>query len=225
MSKQQKPLMPKATAVWLVDNTTLTFKQIADFCGMHELEVKGIADGEVAKGVMGISPLGNGQLQKEELDRCVADSNAKLRITVSSVYEKASKGKKKTAKYTPVARRQDKPDAIYWLLKKFPTITDSTVIKLIGTTKNTISTIRDRSHWNMQNIKPRDPVLLGICSQTDLDRTIEKLKLEKIEDVEEQLETDAIFSKSKPDGFSKTNSKNTELEDDYNSDADSIDNK
>lgn len=177
-----KPLMPKATAVWLVDNTTLTFKQIADFCGMHELEIKGIADGEVAKGVMGINPIENGQLDPSEIERCSANPNASLRIKISLVYENAIKSKKKSSKYTPVARRQDKPDAIFWLIKNFPDINDATISKLIGTTKTTIEAIRDRSHWNMQNIKPRDPVLLGICSQMDLDRTIEKLKLEQKSD-------------------------------------------
>lgn len=179
MSKKQKyPLMPKATAVWMVDNTTLTFKQIADFCGIHELEVKGIADGEVAAGIMGVDPITSGQLTKEELDRCSKDPSAHLQIKLSSAYEAVNKGTKKGAKYTPMARRQDKPDAIYWLLKNFPDIKDSTIIKLIGTTKSTVNAIRDRSHWNMSNIRQRDPVLLGICSQVDLDRTIEKARLE-----------------------------------------------
>lgn len=179
MSKKQKyPLMPKATAVWMVDNTTLTFKQIADFCGIHELEVKGIADGEVAAGIMGVDPITSGQITKEELDRCSKDPSAHLQIKLSSAYEAVNKGTKKGAKYTPMARRQDKPDAIYWLLKNFPDIKDSTIIKLIGTTKSTVNAIRDRSHWNMSNIRQRDPVLLGICSQVDLDRTIEKDRLE-----------------------------------------------
>lgn len=176
VKKKKFPLMPKATAVWLVDNTTLTFKQIADFCGLHELEVKGIADGEVAKGVMGINPINNGQLTKEELERCSKDENATMKISISAAYESVSTSKRKGAKYTPIARRQDKPDAIYWLLKNFPDISDAKVIKLIGTTKLTVDSIRDRSHWNIQNIKPRDPVLLGICSQTDLDKTIENLQ-------------------------------------------------
>ena len=224
MSKQQKPLMPKATAVWLVDNTTLTFKQIADFCGMHELEIKGIADGEVAKGVMGISPVESGQIKKEELQRCMADSNAKMQINVSQVYEKISKGKKKTAKYTPVARRQDKPDAIYWLIKKCPNINDSTIIKLIGTTKSTISAIRDRSHWNMQNIKSRDPVLLGICNQTDLDRTVDKLNLEEREEIEEKPEMDLIFGKSEPRDLFRENS-SPDLEENDSTNTDSVNNK
>jgi hypothetical protein len=176
--KQQYPLMQKATAVWLVDNTTLTFEQIAIFCGIHELEVKGIADGEVAAGIIGVSPVTSGQLEKSELERCSKDPKTRLILKLSLAYEAANKGTKKRANYTPIARRQDKPDAIYWLLKNFPDIKDSTIIKLIGTTKSTIAAIRDRSHWNMSNIRQRDPVLLGICTQVDLDRLIEKAKLE-----------------------------------------------
>jgi len=177
MSKKQKyPLMQKSTAVWLVDNTALTFKQIADFCGLHELEVKGIADGEVATGIIGVNPINSGQLAKEELERCALDPSSSLSLKVSAAYEAVSKGKKRS-NYTPIARRQDKPDAIYWLLKNFPEIADTTIIKLIGTTKSTIAAIRDRSHWNMTNIRQRDPVLLGICSQVDLDRSIEKMQL------------------------------------------------
>ena len=175
--KQQYPLMPKATAVWLVENTALTFKQIADFCGVHELEVKGIADGEVAVGVMGIDPVTTGQLDKHELERCAQDAKAMLKLKTSSAYDSA-KSTKKTAKYTPIARRQDKPDAIYWLLKNYPEVKDTDIIKLIGTTKSTVAALRDRTHWNMTNIRQRDPVLLGICSQIDLDRVVEKAKLE-----------------------------------------------
>lgn len=188
MSKKQKyPLMQKATAVWLVDNTSLTFKQIADFCGLHELEVKGIADGEVAAGIMGVDPITSGQLDKDELTRCVSNPQAQLKLKLSSAYEAVTKGKKR-ANYTPIARRQDKPDAIYWLLKNFPDIKDSTIIKLIGTTKSTIDAIRDRSHWNMTNIRQRDPVLLGICSQVDLDRTIEKARLSNNEEATKEAE-------------------------------------
>ncbi|MDG1436840.1 MAG: DUF1013 domain-containing protein [Rickettsiaceae bacterium] len=178
MSKKQKyPLMQKATAVWLVDNTTLTFEQIANFCGLHKLEVQGIADGDVATGIMGVSPITSGQLEKEELERCTLDPKTQLTLKVSAAYESTTKNKKR-ANYTPIARRQDKPDAIYWLLKNFPNIADTTIIKLIGTTKTTIAAIRDRSHWNMTNIRQRDPVLLGICSQIDLDRAIEKIRLQ-----------------------------------------------
>lgn len=185
-TKQKSPLMPKATAVWLVDNTALTFKQIADFCGLHELEVKGIADGEVASGIMGIDPVAtSGQLDKAELERCLKDPKAKLQLKVNKSYEAATKGKKR-ANYTPIARRQDKPDAIFWLLKNIPDVKDATIMKLIGTTKSTIEAIRDRSHWNMSNIRQRDPVLLGICSQVDLDRAIEQIRLHSKGDKEEK---------------------------------------
>ena len=179
MTQNKKfPLMPKATAIWLIDNTTLTFKQIADFCGMHELEVKGIADGEVAVGVIADNPITSGQLDKEEIERCCKDPNAKLQLKLSNAYKTVSKVKKKGAKYTPIARRQDKPDAIYWLIKNFPEIKDFTIIKLIGTTKSTVDAVRNRTHWNMANIRQRDPVLLGICSQTDLDKVVEIARLE-----------------------------------------------
>lgn len=177
MSQTRAPSMPKATAVWLIDNTTLTFKQIADFCCMHELEVKGIADGEVAQGITGMDPTFSGQVTKEEIQRCEMEPSATLQMSASIVDSlSGSSKKKKGAKYTPVARRHDKPDAIYWLLKTCPDIHDSQVSKLIGTTKSTIAAIRDRSHWNMKNIRPRDPVLLGICSQSDLDKILSEVK-------------------------------------------------
>ena len=165
----QLPLMPKATAVWLIDNTSLSFKQIADFCGMHELEVKGIADGEVAQGIMGSDPTMKGQLTRDEITRCEQDESASLKISHSVADGLLHK---KKAKYTPMARRQDKPDAVYWFIKNCPEVEDKKIIKLIGTTKTTIDAIRDRSHWNMQNIRPRDPVLLGLCTQTELDRVV-----------------------------------------------------
>lgn len=179
MQNKNLPILPKATAIWLVDNTTLTFQQIADFCGMHQLEVKGIADGEVAHGIMGLDPIAGGQLTREEIERCSQNPNAKLHLNTNSAYDLVIKKKKQT-KYTPIARRQDKPDAIYWLLKNCPEIQDNQVIKLIGTTKSTIAAIRDRSHWNIKNIRPRDPVLLGLCSQTELDRVVEHAKLSAI---------------------------------------------
>lgn len=176
-NKQQYPLMPKATAVWLVENTSLTFKQIADFCGIHELEVKGIADGEVALGIMGVDPVTSRQLDKTELERCTKDPEGRLKLKISKSYD-SIKGSKKPAKYTPIARRQDKPDAIYWIVKNYPEVKDTDVIKLIGTTKTTVAAIRERTHWNMANIRQRDPVLLGICSQIDLDRIAQRTKLE-----------------------------------------------
>lgn len=168
------PLMPMATAVWLTENTALSFDQIAEFCGMHALEVQGIADGEVAAGMRGVDPIANNQLTRDEIERCEKDSKARLELadTARQYINKKQKG----ARYTPVSRRQDKPDAIAWLIKNFPTITDAQIVKLIGTTKNTISAIRDKSHRNMQTIKPRDPVILGLCSQTHLDQLASRLQ-------------------------------------------------
>ena len=164
--------MPKATAVWLVENTSLTFKQIATFCSMHELEVKGIADGEVAQGIVGIDPITVGQLTQEEITLCEQNPNRDLHITVSAVDQFLQK--KGRSRYTPMARRHDKPDAIYWMLKNYPDISDYLIVKLVGTTRATIATIRNRTHWNMKNIRPRDPVLLGLCTQTELDNLTAK---------------------------------------------------
>jgi hypothetical protein len=170
------PLMPKATAVWLINNTALTFEQIAEFCGMHILEVQGIADGEVAAGIIGQDPVINGQISREEIQRCEKDQKA--RLTLSEQFVSKSAGKKKSARYTPIARRQDKPDAIFWLLKNCANISDSQIIKLIGTTHSTITAIRDKAHWNMANLRQKDPVLLGLCTQTALDNLIAGLSKE-----------------------------------------------
>lgn len=163
-----KLLMPKATAVWLIDNTSLSFDQIADFCGMHPLEVKGIADEDVAKGIKGIDPIATGQLTREEIEKGEENPDYRLKIAASK-YKMPHIKPKKTPRYTPVSKRQDKPDAIYWLLRNHPELTDADVIKLIGTTKTTIAKIRDRGHWNSPNIKAVDPVTLGLCSQIELD--------------------------------------------------------
>jgi len=163
-----KPLMPKATAVWLIDNTSLSFEQIADFCGMHPLEVKGIADEDVAKGIKGIDPIAAGQLTHEQVEE--AEKNPDMRLKMAPPkYKMPHIKQKKTPRYTPVSKRQDKPDAIYWLLRNHPELTDADIMKLIGTTKATIAKIRDRGHWNSQNIKAVDPVTLGLCSQIELD--------------------------------------------------------
>ncbi|MFT8897736.1 MAG: cell cycle transcriptional regulator TrcR [Acetobacter sp.] len=163
------PLMPKATAVWLIEKTALTFTQVAEFCGMHPLEVQAIADGEVAQGIVGYDPVANRQVTAEEISRCEADPNAKLKIlsTVNQVKRRA-----KGARYTPVARRNDRPDGIAFVLRNFPQIQDQQIAKLLGTTKDTIAKVRDRQHWNSQNIKPRDPVTLGLCSQMDLNAAV-----------------------------------------------------
>nr|TFG55464.1 MAG: DUF1013 domain-containing protein [Hyphomicrobiales bacterium] len=168
-----RPLMPKATAVWLVDNTSLSFDQIADFVGMHPLEVKGIADEDVAKGIKGIDPVSNGQLTRKQIEEAENDPSVRLKLAPSK-YKLPHVKPRKTPRYTPVSKRQDKPDAIYWLIRNHPELTDADVIKLIGTTKATISKIRDRGHWNSQNIKAVDPVTLGLCSQIELDFVVNR---------------------------------------------------
>lgn len=171
MAAQQFPLMPKATAVWLVDNTSLTFEQIADFCGLHPLEVKGIADEDVAKGIKGQDPVAAGQLTREQIEE--AEKNPKLRLKMAAPKHKMPAIKQKKApRYTPVSKRQDKPDAVYWILRNHPEFADADIIKLIGTTKATIQKIRERSHWNATNIKAVDPVTLGLCTQLELDLAV-----------------------------------------------------
>lgn len=167
------PLMPKATAVWLVENTALTFHQIADFCQLHELEVKGIADGDVAQGIKGLDPIASGQLAREELEKAEADENYRMKVQESKVVLPSAKSKK-GPRYTPVSRRQDRPDAIAWLLRYHPELTDAQIMKLVGTTKTTIQSIRDRTHWNAPNIKPVDPVTLGLCTQLELDLAVQR---------------------------------------------------
>jgi hypothetical protein len=163
------PLMPKATAVWLIEKTALTFKQIADFCGMHPLEVQAIADGEVAQGIVGYDPVANGQLTAEEINRSEQDPNRPLHLAAATnPLPKRAKG----ARYTPVSKRNDRPDAIIYLLRNHPQLSDAQIGKLLGTTKETIQKVRDRSHWNSANIKPRDPVILGLCTQTDLNAMV-----------------------------------------------------
>ena len=169
-----KPLMPKATAVWLIQNTTLTFDQISEFCGLHPLEVQGIADGEVAVGMVGLDPVTNGQLTQAEIERCEQDASARLQIAKRDIPMPATRTK--GPRYTPVSKRQDKPDAIAWLLRHHPELPDSQIARLIGTTKPTIQAIRDRTHWNSPNIRPKDPVLLGLCTQTDLNIAVEKAR-------------------------------------------------
>ena len=169
-----QPLMPKATAVWLVDNTTLTFEQIATFCELHLLEVQAIADGDVATGIVGLDPTTNGQLTAEEIERCQQDPGVRLQLA-KQVEVPEQKGR--SARYTPVSKRGDKPDAIAWIQRNCPDISDAQISKLIGTTKSTIVAVRDRTHWNSTNIKPNDPVLLGLCSQTHLNAAIDKARV------------------------------------------------
>ncbi len=163
------PLMPKATAVWLIEKTALTFTQIADFCGMHPLEVQAIADGEVAQGINGYDPVANAQVSADEIRRAEADPEKRLKLMPTALpMPKRLRG----SRYTPVAKRNDRPDAIAFLIRNYPQLTEEQVSKLLGTTKDTIQKVRERSHWNSANIKPRDPVILGLCSQTDLNAAI-----------------------------------------------------
>lgn len=169
----QIPLMPKATAVWLVENTSLTFDQIADFCGLHMLEVKGIADGDVAHGIKGMDPITSGQLTRDEISRAQNEPNYRLKLAKSKVDMPEIKIKR-APKYTPLSRRHDRPNAILWLLRHHPELRDSQIMRLVGTTKPTIEAIRDRTHWNSANLQPQDPVALGLCSQTDLDAEVRR---------------------------------------------------
>ena len=166
-------LMPKATAVWLVDNTSLDFAQIAEFCGLHLLEVNGIADGEVARDIRGADPIANGQLSREELDKAAADPKYMM-VAQKSRHAELLKPTKKAPRYTPVSRRQDRPDAIAWFVRNHPEVADSQIARLLGTTKATIDQVRDRTHWNAANIKPVDPVTLGLVGQLELDALVRK---------------------------------------------------
>ena len=170
----QTPFMPKATAVWLVENTTLTFKQIANFCNLHELEIKGIADGDVAKGIKAYNPILAGQLTREEIDLCSKDPNRELNLIERS--EEVQVKERKKPKYTPLSKRQDRPDAILWLCKNAAELTDGQISKLVGSTKGTVSLIRKRSYWNFSNLKPRDPVILALCTQESFQKALDKAK-------------------------------------------------
>jgi uncharacterized protein len=165
-----QPLMPKATAVWLVENTSLTFDQIGEFCGLHPLEVQAIADGEVAVQMQGLDPVANGQLTLEEIERCQKDPATRLKLSAEALPLPVIKHR--GPRYTPIAKRQDKPDAIAWLTKTHPELSDGQISKLVGTTKPTIQAVRDRTHWNSPNIKPRHPVALGLCTLAELDAAV-----------------------------------------------------
>ncbi len=183
-----KPLMAKATAVWLVDNTTLSFKQIADFCGLHELEIQGIADGDVAAGVKGFDPIANNQLTQDEIDAAEKDPlhNLTLKFNPAAVGEEKRRG----PRYTPLSKRQDRPNAILWLVKFHPELADSQIAKLVGTTKPTIQTIRERTHWNIANMQPVDPVALGLCKQSELDAAVQKAASKKAKEGEAMSDDD-----------------------------------
>src|SRR5215218_8623855 len=170
----QGPLMPKATAVWLVENTSLSFDQIADFCKLHPLEVKGIADGEVAAGIKGSDPITTGQLTRDEIEKAQKDPNHRLRLAESRVKLPEMKTVKRGPRYTPVSRRHDRPNAILWLIRNHPELKDAQIIRLVGTTKSTIQQIRERTHWNSASLQPMDPVTLGLASQIDLDLEVQR---------------------------------------------------
>jgi uncharacterized protein len=175
-----KLLHPKATAVWLVDNTTISFKQIADFTGMHELEIQGIADGDVAVGVKGFDPVANNQLQQADIDKAQDDPHHKLKLKPNAAAE--GEEKRRGPRYTPLSKRQDRPASILWLVKFHPELSDGQISKLVGTTKPTIQAIRERTHWNISNIQPIDPVALGLCKQSELDAAVQKAAAKKAAD-------------------------------------------
>jgi hypothetical protein len=217
--------MPKATAVWLVENTALSFDQIADFCKLHPLEVKAVADGDAAQGIKGLDPLQTGQLTREEIAKAEADSNYRLQLLTPKV-RLPEQQRKKGPRYTPVSRRQDRPNAILWLVRNHPELRDAAIMRLVGTTKSTIQSIRERTHWNAANLTPLDPVTLGLCSQIDLDMEVARASKDKPVEVEatgatllpaaettakkkpepepakpqEELNVDAVFAKLKQIG-------------------------
>ena len=170
----RKPLMPKATASWLIENTSLSFKQISEFVGAHILDVQALADGEVSSGILPRNPLENGELTQEEISRC--ETNSKLSLNIKQSDIPIPNSKTKGAKYTPLSKRADKPNGIYWFIKNIPEIPDSKICKLIGTTKKTVQSLRDRSYWNMQNIRAQNPFELGLCSKEDIEKIIDKYK-------------------------------------------------
>jgi len=176
---QEAPLMPKATAVWLVENTALSFDQIAEFCKLHPLEVKAIADGDAAQGIKGLDPIQTGQLTRDEIEIAEKDSEHKLKLADRKVRVPEPQKSKRGPRYTPVSRRQDRPNAILWLIRNHPELKDAQIMRLVGTTKSTIQGIRDRTHWNAANLSPLDPVTLGLCSQIDLDMEVRKAAKEK----------------------------------------------
>jgi len=183
--------MPKATAVWLVENTSLSFEQIAEFCGLHMLEVKGIADGDVAQGIKGLDPVTSNQLTREEIEAAEKDTSHKLRLAEPKVVIPEPSVTKRGPRYTPVSRRHDRPNAVLWLLRNHPELKTSQIMRLVGTTKPTIAQIKDRTHWNSPNLVPQDPVTLGLCSQTDLDNEVKKAA-RRVERERKEAEKEAI---------------------------------
>lgn len=211
------PLMPKATAVWLIENTTLSFQQIAEFCGLHVLEVQGIADEEVAVGIKGKNPIASGELTSENISECENDVSKKLELQFTKIIS-SSRKKRKSPRYTPLSRRQDRPNAISWLLKFHPELSDSQISKLIGTTKSTITQIRERSHWNIQNVTQKDPIMLGLCSQNDLESVVIKArKSERWQDTalkdDNEISTGMKYGLISKEDYEKEMAETIELED------------
>ena len=199
----EAPFMPKATAVWLVENTTLSFKQIANFCNLHELEVKGIADGDVAKGIKAYNPILAGQLTREEIDLCSKDQGRPLKLIKKNQEEVIVSKERKKARYTPLSKRKDRPDSVLWLVKNFSQLSDGQVAKLVGSTKGTVGLIRNRTYWNFSNLTARDPVILGLCSQLQFQKAVEKAdrrvkREKKLKEKEKKL-------KEKEEAIEKTN--------------------
>jgi hypothetical protein len=190
------PLMPKATAIWLVENTALTFKQIADFCGMHELEIKGIADGEVGMGIKGLNPMSTNQLTKEEIEVATNDPEHLLELIQNEITLQTERDPKQK-KYTPLSKRQERPDAISWLLRNHPELKDSQIAKLVGSTKNMVVSIKTKANWNMSNIRPQDPVGLGLCKQIDLDDALEKAERSQKRAAKKKIKEDKILQQQK----------------------------
>ncbi len=206
-----QPLMPKATAVWLLDNTVLTFQQIAEFCNLHLLEVKGIADGDVAKGIRGADPIAAGRLTRAEIESCQEDPEK--RLTGIEKKENLPKAERRVGKkYTPLSKRQDRPDAIFWLVRNHPELLDAQISRLIGTTKNTIQSIRDRTHWNSAYLNPVDPVSIGLCTQIDLDKEVQKaskrVENRKKKEEKEKLDSTTLAEVEESNSHFEANSKN-----------------
>ena len=189
-----KPFMPKATAVWLVENTKISFKQIADFCALHELEVKGIADGDVAKGIKAYNPILAGQLTRDEIESCSQDINRQLKLNNKNL-EINLKSEKKSNRYIPLSKRQDRPEAVLWLTRNFTQLSDSQIVKLVGSTKKTVSAIRNKNYWNSSNLSPKDPVVSNLCTQIDIQNAVDKadkkaaIKKKKIEKQKKKLKS------------------------------------
>ena len=190
------PLMPKATAIWLVENTALTFRQIADFCGMHELEIKGIADGEVGMGIKGLNPMSTNQLTKEEIEIATKDPEHLLELIQNEITLQTERDPKQK-KYTPLSKRQERPDAISWLLRNHPELKDSQIAKLVGSTKNMVVSIKTKANWNMSNIRPQDPVGLGLCKQIDLDDALEKADRSQKRATKKKIKEEMILQQQK----------------------------